>query len=398
MLAHLTHKIHWIGLTILLFFIIINPLAARTLLMIEGNTGAGKTTLSRLIERELNALIIEEPIEKWRQVGNTGNLLDLHLNHRNRWGYTFQSYACLTFMQACLEADQTKDLHVSDRSAYSGIYCFSRMMMEEGSLTPLEWYIYKERFEWLTELLPCKSDGFIYLRTSPYNCLLRANARQRPEESQLTMHFFEPLHRFHEEWLMEKINIAPNIANVPILVLDGNLDFRSDPAIQQLFVEKIRNFIEEVNAFKQKQPYEKNELKNPQDAPMIDHTSFSVLDYPKSLNFYDQTLALLGYERVFTLDFDHVKTAGYGMGGKPSFWISPMGNSEEEVGKARGVHVAFLAHTIDEVNKWHAKCLELGGMDNGKPGPRPEYHPGYYGAFIIDPNGWRIEACLHDYK
>lgn len=365
--------------------------------MIEGNTGAGKTTLSRLIERELHAHIIEEPIEKWRKVGDTGNLLDLHLNQRNRWGYTFQTYACSTFMQACLEADQTIELHVSDRSAYSGIYCFSRMMMEEGSLTPLEWYIYKERFEWLTDLLPCKADGFIYLRTTPANCMERANTRHRPEESALTMDFFEPLHRFHEEWLIDKKNVAPNLKDIPVLVLDGNLDFKCDPSIQKQFIEQIKIFIQEVNTYKHA-----NITTPPEQIPfgtnMIDHTSFAVHNYAQSLTFYDATLDCLGYERIFTIDMEHVQTAGYGTNGKPSFWISPMGKENEEIGKARGVHVAFLAHSVEEVQDWYAKCLELGGTDNGKPGPRPEYHPGYYGAFIVDPNGWRIEACLHDYN
>ena len=53
---------------------------------------------------------------------------------------------------------------------------------------------------------------------------------------------------------------------------------------------------------------------------------------------------------------------------------------------------------VEAVQQWYAKCLELGGKDNGAPGPRPEYHPGYFGAFIIDPNGWRIEACFHQYQ
>ena len=73
-------------------------------------------------------------------------------------------------------------------------------------------------------------------------------------------------------------------------------------------------------------------------------------------------------------------------------------NTQEAIGKARGFHVAFKAPRILSIKKQYQKCLELGGKDNGAPGPRPEYHPGYYSAFIIDPNGWRLEAVLHDYK
>jgi len=135
---------------------------------------------------------------------------------------------------------------------------------------------------------------------------------------------------------------------------------------------------------------------------MLDHTSISVKDYDLSLKFYDETLKILGYERLMTIDIPEgsVKVAGYGPAGRvrPMLWISPMGNESEDIGKARGVHMAFSAPNSEAVAAWHAKCLELGGEDNGAPGVRPEYHPGYFGAFIVDPSGWRIEACFHEYK
>lgn len=133
---------------------------------------------------------------------------------------------------------------------------------------------------------------------------------------------------------------------------------------------------------------------------MLDHSSISVLDYEASLAFYDQTMECIGYERVMTLDIPEkrVQAAGYGISPKPTFWISPMGKEEESVGSARGVHFAFLAPSQSAVDLWYETALKLGAKDNGKPGPRPEYHPGYYGAFVIDPNGWRIEAVYHEYS
>jgi catechol 2,3-dioxygenase-like lactoylglutathione lyase family enzyme len=128
---------------------------------------------------------------------------------------------------------------------------------------------------------------------------------------------------------------------------------------------------------------------------MLDHFSLSVNDYDRSLKFYDQSLQTLGYERLLSFDIPDGKFAGYGKDKKPYFWISSTGREDEDVGRARGVHCAFQASSIKAVQAWHAKCLELGGKDNGSPGIRPEYHPGYYGAFIIDPDGWRIEACFH---
>ncbi|HKY69754.1 MAG TPA: VOC family protein [Gammaproteobacteria bacterium] len=129
---------------------------------------------------------------------------------------------------------------------------------------------------------------------------------------------------------------------------------------------------------------------------MIDHASLAVKDYTASLKFYDETLALLGYERL--VNVAELPTAGYGKNQKPSFWISPLGNKEETIGNAKGLHISFMAPNAKAIDAWYAKCLELGGTSNGEPGPRHHYHPGYYGAFIIDPNGWRIEACFHQYQ
>jgi catechol 2,3-dioxygenase-like lactoylglutathione lyase family enzyme len=132
---------------------------------------------------------------------------------------------------------------------------------------------------------------------------------------------------------------------------------------------------------------------------MLDHVSFSVNNYKQSLKFYDETLKILGIERLRTFETGDHNVAGYGFNGKPFFWIGESASPDlmEFVGKARGFHIAFRALDIQTIYDWYQKCLELGGMDNGAPGPRPEYHPGYYGAFIIDPNGWRIEAALHNY-
>jgi catechol 2,3-dioxygenase-like lactoylglutathione lyase family enzyme len=132
---------------------------------------------------------------------------------------------------------------------------------------------------------------------------------------------------------------------------------------------------------------------------MLDHTSLTVNDYQKSLTFYDKTLSLLGYERLVTIDVPEWKGAGYGTQGslRPSFWIGSSGDEAEDIGRARGLHIAFIAPTVETIQKWYQMCLDNGGTSNGAPGQRPHYHPGYYGGFIIDPNGWRIEACLHHY-
>ena len=132
---------------------------------------------------------------------------------------------------------------------------------------------------------------------------------------------------------------------------------------------------------------------------MIDHISVPVKSFEKSREFYDKTLAILGYERVLNVEDTSYQWAGYGIDGMPSFEICFRKDiTYEDIGKIAGLHVAFRAPTVEAVHQWYEKSLELGGIDNGAPGPRPQYHPGYYGAFIIDPNGWRIEACYQKYQ
>jgi hypothetical protein len=138
----------------------------------------------------------------------------------------------------------------------------------------------------------------------------------------------------------------------------------------------------------------------------IDHISFEVGSYDH-LNFYKETLAMLGsvqykyfeHENTIIVGFKKDKAnQDFNLMTDSTFWISyNMKQPDEVIGKAKGFHVAFKAENIEQINNWYEKCLELGGKDNGKPGPRIHYHPGYYAAFIIDPNGWRIEAVLHSY-
>lgn len=131
---------------------------------------------------------------------------------------------------------------------------------------------------------------------------------------------------------------------------------------------------------------------------MIDHCSLSVTNYDLNITFYDETLKILGLKRMVNIHLpdEKISAAGYGIEELACFWISDGGSNSESIGTARGVHFAFKASSKEMIDKWHQKCLELGGKDNGAPGPRPHYHPGYYGAFIIDPNGWRIEAVYRE--
>jgi catechol 2,3-dioxygenase-like lactoylglutathione lyase family enzyme len=120
---------------------------------------------------------------------------------------------------------------------------------------------------------------------------------------------------------------------------------------------------------------------------MLDHMGFGVTDYDRSKAFYEKALAPLG----LTLLTEPVPgAAGFGKDGKPFFWIESRGSAVPG-----SLHVAFAADDRETVDAFHAAALEAGGTDNGSPGVREIYHPNYYGAYILDPDGNNIEAVCH---
>ena len=120
---------------------------------------------------------------------------------------------------------------------------------------------------------------------------------------------------------------------------------------------------------------------------MIDHTGFHVADIERSKEFYGKALAPLGYSLVH--EMPEWKVAGYGEGGKADFWL--VGDGAEKPS-----HVAFRATNKESVEKFYEAGMAAGGTDNGAPGYRKEYTPGYYAAFVKDPDGHNIEVVFHD--
>lgn len=122
---------------------------------------------------------------------------------------------------------------------------------------------------------------------------------------------------------------------------------------------------------------------------MLSHISFSVSNLQKSSLFYDAVLGAIGYKRVYSSD----SAAGWGTDeNSEKFAIKK--RVEKAVSPNKGFHLAFHAKQKEDVHAFHAQGIQHGGSDNGKPGPRPEYGPRYYAAFLIDPDGYEIEVKL----
>jgi catechol 2,3-dioxygenase-like lactoylglutathione lyase family enzyme len=120
---------------------------------------------------------------------------------------------------------------------------------------------------------------------------------------------------------------------------------------------------------------------------MLDHVGVNVADYQRSKAFYLEALAPLGIELLME---PVGAAAGFGRDGKPFFWVESRGPTPQA-----GIHVAFAVDSRETVDAFHAAALEAGGVDNGGPGVREIYHPTYYGAYVLDPDGNNVEAVCH---
>jgi len=126
---------------------------------------------------------------------------------------------------------------------------------------------------------------------------------------------------------------------------------------------------------------------------MIDHATLSVRDFARSKAFYSRTLAPIGYELIMDLSAATAQpedVAGFGIPPRPDFWVAGGAQSVQPT------HVAFRVATRALVDSFYRAAIAAGGRDNGAPGLRPHYHPNYYGAFVLDPDGHNIEAVCHD--
>ena len=124
---------------------------------------------------------------------------------------------------------------------------------------------------------------------------------------------------------------------------------------------------------------------------MIDHTGYKMSNPARSRAFYDAALAPLGLTRVWTKPH----AVGYGYPGRGDLLALKRQSSPLRPPGA-GFHLAFNASTHAAVDAFHCEALRAGGIDNGRPGLRPDYGPTYYAAFVIDPDGHPIEAVCQE--
>lgn len=200
-------------------------MSRKIIISIEGNIGAGKSTLMNILRQKYadDIYFIDEPVDEWTQmIGDDGkNLLETFYTDMKRWSYTFQNIAYITRMNRLLTAiDSNKNVIVMDRSLDGDKNTFTKMLEEDGNINKIEMSAYNKWVSFFNERFGNQLIvKHIYLQCSPEIAHSRINKRARNGEGGIPLEYLTRLHNCHEDWLNQKTNV---------LTVDVNKDFIND--------------------------------------------------------------------------------------------------------------------------------------------------------------------------
>jgi deoxyadenosine/deoxycytidine kinase len=235
-------------------------------IFIEANIGGGKSTFTRKLMQDTckdqhynydvipgkNTLLLLEPVDEWVKMKDSKgkNILEHYYEDPKKYSFSFQMNSFISRCERLLEESKkhnNRNKHsntagpiIMERSVYSDYYCFAKNCFENGSMTEIEYNIYKRWFHWLTKSFSIQSSCYIYIRTDPKVCYERVKKRARNAEGVIPLEYLTDLHNKHEEWLL-------SLPENEVLVLDGNRDFESDEDIFNEYVLEIREFLKNRN-------------------------------------------------------------------------------------------------------------------------------------------------------
>ena len=204
---------------------------------IEGNIACGKSTFTRLLSKSFdNAEFIQEPVDEWMNTkdNNGVNILDHFYKDPKKWSFAFQMTTFITRIKKISNISNNKFAFI-ERSVFTDRHCFSKNLYETQQLNDIEWKLYTNWFEWLSETFNVEPCLFIYLKTTPEMCFKRLQKRSRDEESTVSLDYLKLLHNKHETWLntIDKSNI---------LIIDANQEFEAD-------MGRFKELTNQVNIF-----------------------------------------------------------------------------------------------------------------------------------------------------
>ena len=180
------------------------PGTKRKMFLLEGNIGAGKTSLGKILKASTRFEFLEEPVAMWRE-GFASNLFEAFYQDMERWSFTFQIMAFTTRAKTWSEilAKVQGDQVVLERSIYTDRNVFAKNLYAQGAMQDSEWQLYQQLWDFLA-LNYCETpDKILYLRTPAELCLERIKLRGRDEEQQMPLDYLKRLEDLHDEWLLE---------------------------------------------------------------------------------------------------------------------------------------------------------------------------------------------------
>lgn len=203
-----------------------------TTIFIEGNIGAGKSTLVNALREFSFIKIHEEPVNKWQNL-NGFNLLNLSYENPRKYSFMFQSHVLLTMTQRHLALDTSK-INVMERSAFTAKECFIKAQIENNTIEQPFVEVFNEWFDFIRNHFPIEPRFIIYLKTNPDNLLKRIEQRGRPEEQSIKPKLLQQLHRLHENYITKMKNKCKI------------LEINADEKINEETLSQILNFVKEA--------------------------------------------------------------------------------------------------------------------------------------------------------
>jgi len=217
--------------------------------IVEGNIGAGKSTILAHIKETLSHIeVIFEPRQNWQESEHGQSLLGNFYQDPKRWAYTIETLTMICRVQDHIYHQQSSNpLRVLERSIYSGHYCFAYNDYSSGFLSDTEWHMYHDWFSFLIPARCLPPKGFIYLRVEPQVAYNRVKERNRSDESTIPLEYLKQIHDRHEDFLIKKQNLLPDLQNVPVLVLDANPSLHEQPEALKKNLKLIEEFVVEYS-------------------------------------------------------------------------------------------------------------------------------------------------------
>lgn len=198
----------------------------RRMILLEGNIGAGKSTLGKALAESGEFGFIEEPTKAWRD-GFASNLLSLFYSDTERWAFTFQVCAFITRAKTWNEVLALTDHSrvILERSIFCDRFVFAENCYRTGLMTPTEYELYCGLWDFLSTNYCVQPDLILYLRTPAHICQQRIKARGRSEEGGIPLDYLLQLENLHDEWLLD---------NPQAVMFDGEHRWSSEEVLAEL--------------------------------------------------------------------------------------------------------------------------------------------------------------------